>query len=257
MEAELPLHFQKGRNAHTDVMTRRLMSQIDAQGAAMRAQFVDIDQSKAVPCRKFLNCDQGKIGKVFVVDRIELIFSDKVQDVGKLECDQSFGLEQALHARNEIVQVGDLGQHVVADNQVRPLAFSQKLFGQPQPKEFDQSWNVLSNRGFRNVGCRLNPQHRHPVSSEVLQQVSIVACKLDCQAAGVQPEPFGDPPAVLCSVIDPAGRIGGEIRVLLEDVLRTDVLPQLNKQALRAQVDVQRVVALRLIEFVRRQKAFT
>jgi hypothetical protein len=39
--------------------------------------------------------------------------------VGELERDHSFPLEEQAHAGDEVVKVRDLGQDVVADDQVR------------------------------------------------------------------------------------------------------------------------------------------
>src|SRR6266571_1210093 len=61
--------------------------------------------------------------------------------------------------------------------------------------------------------------------------------------------------AVAAGVVDPGGRVGREVGVLGEDLLRADVLLELDQQAAFADVHAQRVERLHLVELVGAQVA--
>ena len=49
-----------------------------------------------------------------MIDRVELVLRHQTRQMGELHGDDAARLQQQLHAADEVVHVGDLGQHVVA-----------------------------------------------------------------------------------------------------------------------------------------------
>ena len=89
----------------------------------------------------------------------------------------------------------------------------------------------------------------------MLEEVAVVAGHLDHEAPLVELEAVRDPVRVHAHVLDPAVGVGGEVRVLGEDLLAAHVLPELDQETPIADVDVQRVEALHVVEGARRHVA--
>ena len=94
------------------------MPAVYPKGAAVRGQFLDIEECQAVG-RKDLFCrDEREIGEVLVVDRVELVLRHQAHQVGKLNGDDTLRFEEYLHAFHKIVDVRHLRQNIVADDQI-------------------------------------------------------------------------------------------------------------------------------------------
>ena len=78
-----------------------------------------------------------------MIDRVELVLFDEPFEVRKLERDHAVGSQQICHSRCEVVQVGNLRQHVVTDDEIGTAAVSYEAFRQTQSKEIDQSRHVF------------------------------------------------------------------------------------------------------------------
>ena len=73
-----------------------------------------------------------------MVDGVELVLRDQALQMRELERDDTLRLEQALHAGDEVVEVGHLRQHVVADDEVGLLALGGEPLGKRRAEELDQ-----------------------------------------------------------------------------------------------------------------------
>ena len=51
---------------------------------------------------------EGQVGKMFVVDGVELVVSDELEQMRELDGDHAFGTQQRSQARNKIVEVRDM-----------------------------------------------------------------------------------------------------------------------------------------------------
>lgn len=58
-------------------------------------------------------------------------------------------------------------------------------------------------------------------------------------------------------MIDPGGRIGGEVRILSENLLGADVLPELDEKTVAADQNVEGVEGLHRIQLVVSQETLT
>ena len=73
-------------------------------------------------------------------------------------------------------------------------------------EELDEGGDALLDRDLRDVRGRLDAKHRDALGQEVLQQVAVVAGKLDDEAGAVQPETIGDEIRIALRVLAPSCR---------------------------------------------------
>ena len=90
----------------------------------------------------------GEIAQVLVVDGVELAMLDQVADVGELEDPNAIVLEQDFDAIDEAVGVGDMREHIVADDHVGALAFVAELGGQVLAEEVIERGDADLDGGF-------------------------------------------------------------------------------------------------------------
>jgi len=72
---------------------------------------------------------------MLMIDRIELILTHQIEQIGKFESGDARRLEQRGDAGNEIVDVRNMRQHVVGDDEVRLPALAGKLGRKPLAEE--------------------------------------------------------------------------------------------------------------------------
>ena len=190
-----------------------------------------------------------------MVDRVELVLRHQPLEMRELQRDHAFRREQPGHAGDEVVEVRDLGQHVVADDQIGAPALGDQRIGQGDAEEVDLRRDAFVDRDAGDVGGRLDAEHGHAERQEMLQQIAVIARKLDHQAVRAEAEPVLDHLAIGLGVRDPARGVGREVGVLAEDLLRAHVLLQLDQKAGPAHQRVQGEVGLHRVELARRQKA--
>ena len=78
-----------------------------------------------------------------MVDRIELVFLDQTLQMRKFECYDTFWLQKQANAGHEVVEIGNLRQHVVADDQIRLHAASDKVVCETRAEEIDLCRDAL------------------------------------------------------------------------------------------------------------------
>src|SRR5262245_41058181 len=98
---------------------------------------------------------------MLVIDSIELVLGNEPLKMRELERDYTVRSQQVRHSRGEIIEIGHLRQHVVADDKVSPAALQFKLLCEVQAKEPYESGNILLERRFRHIGGRLDASHRN------------------------------------------------------------------------------------------------
>ena len=86
---------------------------------------------------------------------------DQPLQMRKFERDHAFGLQEHAHAGDEVVEVRNLRQHVVADDEVGFPAFGRECAPPSRtPKKSTRVGNALVDRHLRDVGRRLDAEHR-------------------------------------------------------------------------------------------------
>ncbi len=150
----------------------------DAQRAAVRRQLLDVEQPQAVGGEHALDDREREVREVLVVDRVQLVLVDQPHQVRELDGDDAARREQHLHAADEVVEVGHVGEHVVGGDQVGLAALGEPRRGL-DAEERDLGRDALGDRDLGDVGGRLDAEHGHAALGEVLQQVAVVAGELD------------------------------------------------------------------------------
>src|SRR5258706_15761514 len=127
----------------------------------MRGQFVHIDELEPVPGRHGVYGDEGEIGEMFVVNRIELIAFHQSLQMREFERNQTIGLEELHHPRYEVIEIWNLGEDIIADDEIGVLSFCDEAFSQSGAEEIRARGNALINRNLRDIRSWLYPKHRN------------------------------------------------------------------------------------------------
>src|SRR5262245_10850420 len=105
---------------------------------------------------------------MLVIDRVELVFVDKPLKMWELERDHTVRGEKMRHPCGEVVEIGDLRQHIVAYDEVGPPTLGLKALGALRAEKLNESWNTFLARGFGDIGGRLDADHRDAHGQEML-----------------------------------------------------------------------------------------
>ena len=103
------------------------MARVDAQRSAVGGNFLDVEDAQAVGGEDAARGGEREVREVLVVDGVELVLFDEAREVRELHRDDAVGLQQLLDPGHEVVEVGHLGQHVVADHEVGADAVADEL----------------------------------------------------------------------------------------------------------------------------------
>ena len=114
-----------------------------------------------------------------MVDRVVLKPVEQTEQVRELERRGPVVAEQDLDAGDEVVQVGHLREHVVADDEARALPFVDEPLRRLAAEERHERRHAPFLRRLRDVRRRIDPEDRNPGADEVLQQVAVVRGELD------------------------------------------------------------------------------
>src|SRR6266851_544939 len=232
------------------IRRRARASDVELQRATVDRKTLDVDDGEPVPAEQRLQRDEREVAEVLVVDRVELERLDHRLDVGDLDDRHAVRLQHLGDARDKTVEVAYVGEHVVGVHDIRESAFAMQLVRDLGAKEFCQSVDSALARPLRDVGGRLDPEHRHAGLLVELQQVAVIAGQLDDEAVAPEPAGLDDAPGALLGVTQ--HRLGErrEIEVVAEQLLRRDRLRDLHQRALGTEREVEREASLRLLQLL-------
>ena len=231
------------------------VSAVDADRAAVGRELLHVKEGQAVGGENPLGGVQREVREVLVIHLVELIPDHRLVQVRELDGNHPTRAEQDLEARDEIIEVGDLGQHVIAEDQVGPAALRHQLPGSLSTEELHERRDPLLLGDFRHVRRRLDAEAGDAALHEVLQQIAVVACHLDHAARRGEPEVSDHLLRVATAVVEPGIGEGGEVGVVGEDLLPTHILLELDQKAALADPRMERVERLHGVHLVRRNKA--
>ena len=78
---------------------------------------------------------QRKVGKMFVVDRVELAKFDQLHQVREFQRNGSAGLQRKLQSASKVIDVGHVRVHVIARDQVGLSSFLDQAPCQLRPEK--------------------------------------------------------------------------------------------------------------------------
>ena len=92
------------------------------QAATMRGQRFHMPDAQTGGRKDALDGCQRQVGEVLMVDRVELVVLQQLHQMGELQRDGALGLERCGQTAREVIDVGHMGEDVVARDQVGLLA---------------------------------------------------------------------------------------------------------------------------------------
>lgn len=223
----------------------------------MRGQQLDVHERESAARQR---PDRGRdrvVLEVLVVDRVVLVLLDQGQQVLHLDGDPAVVGDQGAEPLGEPDHVGDVRVHVVGHHQVRRAVFGADGRSGVRAQELRERGHTGVPRRDADVHRRLDAEAADPAVHHVLEQVPVVARHLDHESVGAETHPLCGVGDERARVLHPGGRVGGEVRVLAERLLRRDQRRDLREPAVGADPQVQRVRRFRLVQLVRGEKALT
>ena len=221
----------------------------------MRGQQLDVHERESAARE---GPDRGRdrvVLEVLVVDRVVLVLLDQGQQVLHLDGDPAVVGDQGAQPLGEPDHVGDVRVHVVGHDQVRRAVLGADGRTGVRGQELRERGHTRVPRRCADVHRRLDAQAADPPVHHVPQQVAVVARDLDHEGVGAETQPLCGVGDERARVLHPGGRERGEVRVLLERLLRRDQRRDLRQPAVGADPQVQRVRRFRPVQLVRGEKA--
>src|SRR5437870_7381485 len=111
------------------------VARVDAQGATMGGQLIDVERLEAVSRQNTPKRTQRKIRVVLMIDGVELVALDQPQQVWYLETKRAARRKEVAQPLDKVVEVWYLCEHVVAYDQVRAPARGRELQRQVRTKK--------------------------------------------------------------------------------------------------------------------------
>ena len=170
----------------------------------MGRQFLHIEQRQSVAGENLLYRQQREITEMLVIDGVELVALHQLPQVRKLHRDHAVRGEQSFQSGDEVVEVGHMREHIVAEHQVCLAMGAGNDFGGGAAQKADFRGNTFQCSSRRDIGGRLYTENRHAPGNKMLQKVAVVACNLDDLAGRPQPETLDRHFRVKARMLDPA-----------------------------------------------------
>src|SRR5262249_16963020 len=136
---------------------------------------LDVEQHQAVVSEDPLHRREREIRKVLVIDGVELILVHQLEQMRKLHRDDAARSQQTAHPGDEIVDVGNVREDVVAEQKVRLAVVRGDRDRTLDAEEPNDGRYAFGDGDLRHVRRRLNAEARYRRLDEVLEQVAIVA----------------------------------------------------------------------------------
>src|SRR5947199_10556096 len=86
---------------------------VEAQRATMRLQLIHIEDLETVRRKHLTRSQEGEVGEVLVIDRVELVALDQTQEVRDLDRGHTVGRQDDPKTADEVVEIRDMGHDVV------------------------------------------------------------------------------------------------------------------------------------------------
>src|SRR5690242_14732451 len=145
----------------------------------MGRKFLHIEDRYSVGCKYPFGSEQAEIGKMLLVNGVELVLIYQLQEVWELDCGDPQRREQEFHPTYKIVQVWDVSKSVINYQQVRPLAIRKQFTGSLFAEKLDNGGHTLLDCHLGHVCCRIDSERRDTLLDEILQQIAIIAPQLN------------------------------------------------------------------------------
>src|SRR5688572_26344535 len=112
---------------------------------------------------------------MLVVNRVELVSFDEPLEMGKFHRNDTAGLEENFHPCDEIIQVGNMREHVIAKQQISLRALRDDFAGGGLTEETNKSRNAAFLLGLDDICRRVDAKDGNRFLNKVLEQITIIA----------------------------------------------------------------------------------
>src|SRR5258708_9367657 len=198
--------------------------------------------------KNLVRCYERKVRKMLMVNRVDLALGAQTHQMREFNRDNASVVQQYLQSFDEIVQVGNVGQDVVANDEIGAHALSAQCPRGSLTEEVDTRRNS-SVAGYQgHVSRRLYAQDGNPAVNEVLQQIPVITCDFDDFALGADPEALDHRANICLCVIEPRFAVRREVGIVAENILWTLPFLELNQKAFAANINPQRKLFLLPLE---------
>ena len=130
---------------------------------------------------------------MLVVDRVELGLLEQVEERRVFDCDDCLWARERGEPCNEIVQVRNVGHHVVCHDEPRMTHFGGDLRPDLCPRKIDLVSMPSARANFGDIVRRLDSEGPDPQLLEAAKEIAVVARDLDHDRGVVEPEFAGHP----------------------------------------------------------------
>lgn len=230
---------------------------VDAERAAVGGELFDVEEGEAVAGEDVADHAEGEVAEVLVVDGVELVAFHEALEVGEFHGDGAVRLEETLHAGDEIVDVGDVGEDIVSDDEVGASVFGGEVVGAGDAEKSLKRGYAALNGGLGDVSGGLDAGDGDAFFNEVLQEIAVVAGEFDDVVSWTELEALGRHFDVASGVGEPGVGVGGEVAVVAgEDLIGCDVFFELDKEALFTDPDVEGEEGFHLVQLICFEEGF-
>ena len=133
----------------------------------MRLEPLDVEHLQPRVSQDPLDGVERQVAEVLVIDRVVLALGDEALEVRKLVGEDALRCQQRGGPGHEVDDVRDVGQDVVAEDEVSRPALLQQVLGRGQPEEALHGLDAHLPRGLRDRPGGLHPQAGDPGLDEV------------------------------------------------------------------------------------------
>ena len=188
----------------------------------MGRQQLDIDDRQAGRGECAHRRQHRVVLEVLVVDGVELAERDEVQCVVHLDAQPAVVGQQSAQRSGEAQEIGYVRVDVVGDHEIRRTVIVPHRSGELLVEKCRHCRYSALAGGGSDIHRRLDAETRYARGDHMLEQVAVVACDLDDERIGSQPEGFSGVVDETLRVLHPAVGVRREVCVLGERVLRRD-----------------------------------
>ena len=154
------------------------MAGINPQRPAVGGQLLHIEDHQAVPSENLLDAEKGEIGEMLMINRVELNLLNEPDQMGKFHRNGAAGFQRRFQPSHKIVEIGIVGQHIVADDQIRLSPLLLHFFPIDPVEKGDFRGNAVCQGHRRRILGRFNTENGNVIFFEILQKITVIAGNL-------------------------------------------------------------------------------
>lgn len=159
--------------------------------------------------------------------------------MGEFEGDDALFFEDDAESSDKIVEVGHVRKDVIAEKNVGLAVLGGELVGCLCAEEFDEGGDPFIDGYICHIASRFDAEDGDLMLFKVLEEIAVVAGDFDHLVLTRELETGAHHLNIFAGVLEPRGRVRGEVGVVGEDSFRFFHFFELNEEAFVTDVGVQ------------------